>query len=207
MKKLRKHRCSKCNKIAVWLYMPSSNGRHFFCDDCVPRGCTCNVDNISEFGEPSSKQKVIWWTKIGEEYTFNRPKNAFYYEILDEKNRRFPCCEYEYDREGYDLEDNIYYLNVNDILHTLNSLHICFYLHLNRDNNPFVLYFTQFLIDNSKDNIIEYNIFMNELRTKLNEWKKLDSPTMYGNFSEGRADLCFYYFKECLIHKKFLKND
>jgi len=32
-----------CGEVATWLYMPSSNMVHpFCCDDCVPRGCSCN---------------------------------------------------------------------------------------------------------------------------------------------------------------------
>src|ERR1035441_3790019 len=34
--------CDKgCKKIAVWWYMPS-DGHGNYCDDCIPRGCSCN---------------------------------------------------------------------------------------------------------------------------------------------------------------------
>lgn len=35
-----------CGKEAVWLYMPSYEGTQrndFYCDDCVARGCSCNM--------------------------------------------------------------------------------------------------------------------------------------------------------------------
>lgn len=35
------HLCDKCNKIAVWDYVPNSR---YCCDDHVPRGCSCNID-------------------------------------------------------------------------------------------------------------------------------------------------------------------
>ena len=33
-----------CGKVAVWDYMPgySSGSNPYSCDDCVPRGCSCN---------------------------------------------------------------------------------------------------------------------------------------------------------------------
>lgn len=39
-----KLKCIKCNKIAVWEYMPSPGGV-YFCDDHVPRGCSCNIND------------------------------------------------------------------------------------------------------------------------------------------------------------------
>lgn len=37
------HKCcvEKCNNISTWGYMPSD---YNYCDDCVPRGCSCNED-------------------------------------------------------------------------------------------------------------------------------------------------------------------
>ena len=108
MKRVRKHRCSKCDNMAVWLYMPSSKGRVFFCDNCVPRGCSCNVDNIKEFGEPTN-QNIMWWSKdstiekLDNDGSLEKSENSFYYEILDDENRRSPCCEFEYDEDGYEL--------------------------------------------------------------------------------------------------------
>ena len=49
-----------CGKIAVWLYMPSYDGpqrNDFYCDDCVPRGCSCNMEPLDgnhENGDPEN---------------------------------------------------------------------------------------------------------------------------------------------------------
>ena len=48
------HKCGRCNKTATWLYLPSSSGINFFCDDCVPRGCTCNVMGL-DIEEPDEQ--------------------------------------------------------------------------------------------------------------------------------------------------------
>lgn len=64
--------CLECNKIATWFYMPSSKN-FVYCDEHVPRGCSCNLD---EHG----------------------------HETLDEKGRRDPCCEFHYDKDGWDEE-------------------------------------------------------------------------------------------------------
>ena len=54
--------CSKCgSKTAQWIYGPDGC---MMCDDCVPRGCSCNVDD--ETGK----------------------------ECTDDKDRLYPCCEW-----------------------------------------------------------------------------------------------------------------
>lgn len=212
MKKVRKHRCSKCDNIAVWLYMPSNKGRVFFCDNCVPRGCSCNVDNIKEFGEPTN-QHVMWWSKdstiedLDNNGSLEKSENSFYYEILDDENRRSPCCEFEYDEDGYDIEDNIYYVSSDDAFNAITSSYMKGYM-----NSPYWMietdtynYFStkciDFLMNHTKGDIIEYNKFMNYIRGILTKMQKLDF-----NYNFNRADECFANIKECLIHKKFLKN-
>lgn len=40
-------KCYKCNnKIATWYYTPCTNDiyTNYLCEDCVPRGCSCNLD-------------------------------------------------------------------------------------------------------------------------------------------------------------------
>jgi hypothetical protein len=76
--------CNKCNAKAVWNYAPS--GFNYYCDNHVPRGCSCNVDPDSNI------------------------------EDTDEQGRLMPCCEYDYSATGferhqpyenkYDDEDN-----------------------------------------------------------------------------------------------------
>lgn len=65
--------CQKCNKIAVWNYLPSGDDR-YYCDEHVPRGCSCNID----------------------------PNTGV--EDTDEKGRLYPCCEYIYDDRGFQVE-------------------------------------------------------------------------------------------------------
>jgi len=51
--------CEK--KMATWFYMPGSEGGDLFaCDDCVPRGCSCN--------EPDEQDiPCCEWDRINEE--------------------------------------------------------------------------------------------------------------------------------------------
>lgn len=70
--------CFKCSEIAVWMYMPGTN---VYCDRCVPRGCYCN-----------------WFPESNDDFD-NYDK---YIENKDEQGRSFPCCEYEFDPEGFE---------------------------------------------------------------------------------------------------------
>lgn len=97
--------CSKCGeKNAFWCYMPGfSNGdSSYFCDDCVHRGCTCNhryVDvnayypTLSEPDLPTKEDEPIKWIEDGKIWCH-----------VDEKGREYPCCEYEYDEDGWSLD-------------------------------------------------------------------------------------------------------
>lgn len=67
-----KRLCIKCTKSAVWWYVPSDvDGNRYYCDNCVPRGCSCNI-------KPSTNE-----------------------EYQDEQGRKMPCCEYDYNERGY----------------------------------------------------------------------------------------------------------
>lgn len=80
----------------------SSNGEPFYCEECVPRGCTCNVYALKEFPDDIPEDNVIFWDKDMENCTNIRTDNSFYYETLDETGKRYPCCEYWYDEDGWD---------------------------------------------------------------------------------------------------------
>jgi len=68
-----KRLCNYCKtKMAVWVYMPKDD--RWYCDDCISRGCSCNID-------PDTHE-----------------------EDRDEQGRLLPCCEYEYDAEGFDVD-------------------------------------------------------------------------------------------------------
>lgn len=48
----------------------------FYCDDCVPRGCSCNMEPVD--GNPENLAEDNW------------------VEPVDDKGRKYPCCEYSY---------------------------------------------------------------------------------------------------------------
>ena len=49
----------ECGKLAVWYYMPNDN-EWVACDDCVPRGCSCN--NEEDVDEKGRKLPCCeWW--------------------------------------------------------------------------------------------------------------------------------------------------
>lgn len=98
-----------CGKKAVWIYMPGfREGSPFFCDDCVNRGCSCNEysvvpehyhppGGIHPTLEDDGIEGVNWkWT--------NEEKTSWCH--IDEKGREWPCCEYEYDEEGFEIEED-----------------------------------------------------------------------------------------------------
>ena len=99
--------CSICNKnVATWFYAPSSDDDPFYCDDCVPRGCSCNVYSLEEFPNDIPNKNVIFWDKDIVNSTLQRTPDSVFYEIVDNNGRRYPCCEYWYDENGWDFEDN-----------------------------------------------------------------------------------------------------
>lgn len=88
-----------CGKVAVWLYMPATNNprRPFFCEDCVPRGCTCNHYHIGEsipLNLPTESDKPYIWIEPNLVWT-----------RVDDKGRQWPCVEYDYEEEGYDIDE------------------------------------------------------------------------------------------------------
>lgn len=99
-----KELCS-CGKIATWLYMPTSNSENpFYCENCVSRGCSCNeYSSVDEHYHPpggilpeEGLEGVDWeWT--------NEEKTLWCH--IDEKGRRYPCCEFDYSQDGYDIDE------------------------------------------------------------------------------------------------------
>jgi hypothetical protein len=72
-------KCQKCGKLAVWEYAPS-DGVGSYCDECVPRGCSCNViDHRDE--SPDAEQD------------------------RDELGRLMPCVEYWFWPDGFEILD------------------------------------------------------------------------------------------------------
>lgn len=87
-----------CGKVAVWCYMPgySSGANPNHCDDCVPRGCSCNHRSVLEEydNEPEGLegQDYIWVNKTT-------------WTPIDDKGREYPCAEYFYDEDGWEIEE------------------------------------------------------------------------------------------------------
>lgn len=49
--------CKICNKnMAVWIYMPKN---YFYCDNCVPRGCSCNLYTVKDDGKPDNSENFM----------------------------------------------------------------------------------------------------------------------------------------------------
>lgn len=72
----RAAKCMKCDALAVWELAPADSYGEY-CDDCVPRGCSCN----REFNP-----KTNHW---------DGPQRR------DERGRLLPCCEYSWEPEGF----------------------------------------------------------------------------------------------------------
>ncbi len=115
---MEKEKCD-CGKMAVYLYMPgfSSGNNPFFCDDCISlnqdkNGCSCNWNYAKEQeGIPQDLPEGIedkdwrWVVRDGDEEMVEITKEDGYWIYLDEKNRPYPCVEYDYSEDGYDDDD------------------------------------------------------------------------------------------------------
>lgn len=93
--------CSDCGNLATWLYMPESTLKHdpFYCDNCVPRGCDCQIvhvyeDELEGADLPTAEDLPFKWIKFGK-----------IWKHIDTLGRDLPCCEYDYSEEGYEYND------------------------------------------------------------------------------------------------------
>lgn len=92
----------KCGKIATWIYMPSEYDGNY-CDNCVPRGCSCNIEQTQiidiegayvDYPDKELKQSIDWdWIKKG-----------ITWQYLD-NGKAYPCCEFWYHEEGFEYEN------------------------------------------------------------------------------------------------------
>lgn len=90
-----KENCYKCYRIAKWSYLPSDSSA-YYCDKCVPRGCSCNLTIKPGVEEIYSEEEGI----------INSIED--YYQPLDELGREYPCCEFLYSETGFDREEDKY---------------------------------------------------------------------------------------------------
>ena len=90
-----KYKCLKCGvvpKTGWWLASETSDKLdHFYCDECVPRGCSCNQE---------LKEGIDWESEEAKD-----PNN--YFEKLDDKGRKWPCCEYFWSENEFSEEQRI----------------------------------------------------------------------------------------------------
>ena len=116
---MEKHKCD-CGKMAVWVYLPgySGGGNPYSCDDCVISeddniGCSCNWNYAKDqeglpFDLPEGVEGKDWrWVEHEGEYMDKITKEDGYWINLDERGRPHPCCEYMYDEDGFDIDDEI----------------------------------------------------------------------------------------------------
>ena len=96
-----------CGQKASWIYMPgySSGCSPYFCDDCVHRGCSCNEYSVrsEDYHPPGGIQpeedetEGVDWKWVNEEKTS--------WARIDSKGRQWPCCEFEFDEEGFEIDE------------------------------------------------------------------------------------------------------
>lgn len=87
-----KIKCNKCDNMAVWSLL---SGDAYYCDDCVPRKCDCQIEYIGEEYDNSPNNNLMNWEWI--------EKNKSW-RYIDEKGRQYPCFEYSYDKQGFENE-------------------------------------------------------------------------------------------------------
>ena len=95
----------ECGNIAVWVYSPgfSSRDNPYFCDDCVSRGCMCGYRFIDEDDQPNGDEGKDWmWIEDDVAWVF-----------LDEKQREYPCAEFDYEPDGFEREINPHIIEQN----------------------------------------------------------------------------------------------
>lgn len=86
-----------CGKMATWIYVPDG---WFKCDDCVSRGCTCQLDleddeRLPDFNNFDEYNKFKQELRDG--------TNPFVSKhARDEQGRLLPCVEFFYSEEGFD---------------------------------------------------------------------------------------------------------
>lgn len=74
-----KAKCQTCGALAVWELAPADSFGEY-CDDCVPRGCSCNVIDYDD-PRPDAPQHT------------------------DEQDRLLPCCEFWRWPDGFEPGD------------------------------------------------------------------------------------------------------
>ena len=97
-----------CGSVAIWCYMPgySNSANPHYCDKCVPRGCDCGHEYVnSESYHPALEGKNLpdSDSEEGVDWKWIEPYKVWCY--LDEEGREYPCCEFLYDEDGWEIEE------------------------------------------------------------------------------------------------------
>ena len=84
-----------------------SNGDSpFFCNDCVHRGCSCNYHQLDTSIYENGVERLgndtmelpdgiinVDWKWVDDDTWVH----------IDESGREYPCCEYDYDEDGFEI--------------------------------------------------------------------------------------------------------
>jgi hypothetical protein len=104
MKELCGH-CKKfaSGKIATWYYMPSTeyaDESPFYCDDCVPRGCECQIKRT--FAEHDEQRFYVEFDEMMEAFKDGKPHPLMDRHCKDDEGKLLPCIEFEYNEFGFE---------------------------------------------------------------------------------------------------------
>lgn len=118
-----KYQC-ECGKLATWSYMPNTSQPcyTYYCDDCVPRGCSCNEEytvkspqaHENGYGEDPPTDGNRYWKWIDKDIRW---------AYTDNKGRELPCIEYWHSDDGYEVnnEETTYFDTHNVKYYTTND--------------------------------------------------------------------------------------
>ena len=114
----RRFKCA-CGNKSTWCYLPSQSKPEYpyFCDDCVPRGCSCNHEftPTSEEGVKSGFGEI---PPSGNDWKWLEEPNKWCH--VDLSGREFPCCEFGYDLDGYIVnKEELDFFRLHDIKYKL----------------------------------------------------------------------------------------
>jgi hypothetical protein len=114
---MEKHKCD-CGAEAVWCYLPGfKDTNDYSCDDCVITednkiGCSCNWNYGKEQDDlPADLPKGIegvdwkWITHEGDDYISKITLDEKIWIYLDAKGRPNPCVEWDYSKEGFEIDE------------------------------------------------------------------------------------------------------
>lgn len=115
---MAKHLCSFCKvNLAQWVYMPSGEDR-YWCDHCISSpeddGCSCNWRylDINAYHPPLDNPEYPEGVEGVDWKWVNGQESAGAWQSIDKKGRPYPCCEFDFEEEGFDIQKKIF-LNSN----------------------------------------------------------------------------------------------